>query len=105
MLAALLLQAKLGDFEDLEMIDEYRKNLLRFISSDLLNDVLPYTLIKDDTTLLQSKQYVFSLYQRLKGYTLEEAVFTFMDYIKSWDSYGYYYFYLEVSFLSVSIID
>lgn len=87
------------------MIDEYRKNLLRFISSDLLNDVLPYPLIKDDTTLLQSKQYVFSLYQRLKGYTLEEAVFTFMDYIKSWDSYGYYYFYLEVSFLSVSIID
>ena len=28
-----------------------------------------------------------------------------MDYIKSWDSYGYYYFYLEVFFLSVSIID
>ena len=104
-LAALLLQAKLGDFEDLEMIDEYRKNLLRFISSDLLNDVLPYPLIKDDTTLLQSKQYVFSLYQRLKGYTLEEAVFTFMDYIKSWDSYGYYYFYLEVFFLSVSMMD
>ena len=26
-LAALLLQAKLGDFEDLEMIDEYRKEL------------------------------------------------------------------------------
>ncbi|KAK8797144.1 hypothetical protein WA158_004354 [Blastocystis sp. Blastoise] len=85
-LAALALQVRFGDYTGLDQdISEY------------VRDVIPMSLMKDEATFKETKTYVMTLYSKLQGYSWEESILAYLDYIKSWELYGCYYFFLEPS--------
>jgi hypothetical protein len=83
-LAALQAQEDFGDYTgDATVLDD---KLVKFLPPGMLGS-------RD----LDLKDMILKIYQKLNGYTKEQAQLNYLEYVKSWDIYGSTYFQVECS--------